>query len=157
MRRMTVAATLTLGLVQPSLGCTVPLPPMNAADLSAAEIAFVGTVIAIEMREEATLPPWPRMTSCTYLVEELGLEIEACKPPYLTEAAVFKIEEPMRGVDGGEYAVPQSGGTDCGTVYEVGTRYVFGSLGVNGQVWIVAPGITAAEWIADWRRFHERD
>lgn len=133
---------------QPVAACTVPYPRMTPEDLARAPVAFVGTVVAIELRDEKIVEAWPDFMSCPWLVKT-GMKVEACEEHPPVPAAIFKVEEPIRGIEAGqEYVAPQSGGADCATYYTAGTRYLFGATGLNGQVWEVGPNETAAEAIA---------
>lgn len=74
-----------------------------------------------------------------------------CPADHPVTVAVFDVEEAIHGVVAGEdYFVPQGQGSDCATPYEVGVRYLFGSTGINGQVWVVDERMTAAQALAEW-------
>lgn len=148
LRWLSSAALLSVTVAQPAAACSVPLRPMTSVELAGAEVAFVGEVVAIELRDEEITENWPDFVSCPWMLK-MGMEVPACEDHPPVEAAIFRVEEPIRGIKaGGEYVVPQSGGADCGTYYTAGSRYVFGALGINGQVWEIGPDDTAAEAIA---------
>lgn len=143
-----LAAIVALTSVQPALACAVPLPKMTPAELAGAGVAFVGTVVSIEPREEEILEGWPDFMACPWFLKN-GFEKPDCAAHPPVAAAIFRVDEPIRGVrTGDEYVVPQSGGPDCSTHYTVGTRYVFGAVGLNGKVWQVGATDTAAAAIA---------
>jgi ADP-ribose pyrophosphatase YjhB (NUDIX family) len=106
---------------------------------------------ARELREELGLDPAEERDPAMVKAQrrELRDRIYGCGS---IEVAFFRVEEAIRGVANGDlFAVPQGYGIDCATHYYAGMRYVFGSTGANGQVWIVKPGVEAADVLAYWQ------
>ena len=137
----------------PTLACTIPLPKMTPKDVDNAQVAFVGTVKSIGERSVEILDNWPRLMACQRMVFDGEPLCPADQP---VSVAVFKVEEPIRGVETGqEFVVPQGQGSDCATPYRVDRRYLFGSTGINGQVWIVEDGMTASQAMAGWQTLPE--
>jgi hypothetical protein len=124
---------------------------MTPDDLAQADVAFVGTVIATGTSGPEILNAWP--AHICHLLLRTSLDHGNCDQ---IETAVFDVEEAIRGVRvSTQYEVPQSGGADCATYYRLGQRYVWASTGINGQVWTIKPGVTAAQAITDWRPRHQ--
>jgi len=121
---------------------------MTPEDVENAKVAFVGTVKSIAERGVEVLDNWPSLFACQRMVFD-GKPL--CPVDQPVTVAVFEVEEPIRGVDKGqEYAVPQGQGSDCATAYGVDRRYLFGSTGISGQVWIVDEGMTADQAMIQW-------
>jgi len=132
----------------PALACLIPLPKMTPADVEQAGVAFVGTVKGIEERGVEILDAWPELMACQRIILR---DEPMCPADHPVTVAVFDVEEAIHGVVAGEdYFVPQGQGSDCATPYEVGVRYLFGSTGINGQVWVVDERVTAAQALAEW-------
>jgi hypothetical protein len=140
-----LAIFVTMGQV---LACSIPLPKMTPTDVERSAVAFVGTVKAIEERDVEILDKWPEVMACQRLVLNGKAMCPADQP---VTVAVFEVEEPIHGVAARqEFAVPQGQGSDCATDYTAGTRYLFGSSGINGQVWVVEEDMTVTEAMAAW-------
>lgn len=157
---------------------------MTPSDLAAAKVAFVGTVVALrDSRGNTYADPAmfiPRLTGpqCVEgVVNGVATKWPADCMPELQYtsmwAVVFRVEEPIRGVGVGEFVARQSGGADCGTIFKLGARYIYGSRefisgsrtyilpsinpgdissgGFESMTWIVPPGMTAREAIEFFR------
>lgn len=139
-----------LAAMGPAVACTIPLPKMTPEDVEKADVAFVGTVQSIGERGVEVLDRWPELMACQRIIVR---DKPLCPADQPVAVAVFEVEEAIHGVAAGEaYVVPQGQGSDCATPYEVGRRYLFGSTGINGQVWVVEDETTAAQAMADWER-----
>lgn len=143
MVRVSLSAALILGLVQPAVACVEGLYELTPNLLAISDVAFLGKVVALrdykgELHHEMP-DAWP---PCE---EEDGVQC-------LFYDAIFDVEEPIRGIEKGEYARAQvrADNSHCNQVFELGVRYMVVEHYMI-RAWVVKPGVTASEAIRAWR------
>ena len=143
MFRLVLAASLVVGAAQPATACVEGLHDLTPNLLANADVAFLGKVVAFrdykgELRHEMP-DSWP---PCE---EKDGVQC-------LFYEAIFDVEEPIRGIEKGEYARAQVRADDshCNQVFELGVHYMVIDHPMI-RAWVVEPGVTASQAIQAWR------
>jgi hypothetical protein len=153
MLRMLTAAALVAAFVQPAAACTVgrygmPEQEWRAA-LDKAPVAFLGTVVGLRDRQ-GVVQTDPKLFRCDYRWEYnfANTPLIKCNDGLFADdmaSVIFRVEEPIRGVQAGTREIPQGQSAGCGIVFVLGTRYLFGGEWAYSPTWVVPPGMTAAQ------------